>query len=101
MPLRNLKRFLAKLFKQPFYAFRVALRRARAALSYRIGEGRSSLPESVTLFLTYRCNLRCKMCGQWGEGGFTKTMQKESMAEGLSFDEMKVLIDDLSSFKPN
>ena len=64
-PLRNLKRFLWKALRQPFYAASVGWRRALAGLAYNFGQGRSSCPESITFFLTRLCNLRCKMCGQW------------------------------------
>ena len=101
VPVRNFRRFFSKLFKQPGYAVSVAWRRFRAFVYYYIGKGRSSPPEAVTLFLTHRCNLRCKMCGQWGESGVTKKMSGDSVSEELSFDQMKSLVDDLAGFHPN
>lgn len=101
MPWRNLKRFLSKFFKQPLYAVSVVTKRAKAYLSYSSGQGKSSFPEAITLFLTYRCNLHCKMCGQWGEGGVTKKMPVEGIRQELSFAELKKFIDDVSSFRPN
>ena len=32
----------------------------------------SEPPKSVELQLTYSCNLRCRMCGQWGPNGIFK-----------------------------
>lgn len=101
IPWKNISRFTSKFFKQPKYAVNVAYKRLTAFLSYYLGKGKSSLPEAVTLFLTYKCNLRCKMCGQWGESGVTKDKSKEDLKNELSFDNLKKVIDDLSAFKPS
>ena len=101
IPWRNLKRFLYKTCRQPVYALRVLIRRLQANFYYLLRNGRSSYPEAVTLFLTHRCNLHCKMCGQWGEGGITKKKSAEYIKAELSLDEMKPIIEELSSFRPN
>jgi radical SAM protein with 4Fe4S-binding SPASM domain len=101
MPWRNLRRFLSKGLKQPLYAVRVTGRRAQAYVSYYLRKGRASLPEAITLFLTYHCNLRCKMCGQWGETGVTKKHSSRNSEGELSLQEMNKIIDDISLFKPN
>ena len=101
IPLRNMKRFFYKAAKQPIYACKVFIKRIRAYLYYWLGRGRSSLPEAVTLFLTHRCNLHCKMCGQWGESGVTKKMSTDLIREELTFDKLKSVIDNISSFRPN
>ena len=41
------------------------------------------------------------MCGQWGESGITKKQSVQYIREELSLDELKAIMDDLSSFKPN
>jgi radical SAM protein with 4Fe4S-binding SPASM domain len=96
LPLRNFKRFFFKAFKQPIYALRVFLRRAGANFSYAFVDGLSYPPESITLFLTHCCNLRCKMCGQWGEAGVTKKEGSQSLREELPLDQYQRLLDDLS-----
>ncbi|MCP4650988.1 MAG: radical SAM protein [PVC group bacterium] len=101
IPWRNFRRFGQKVLKQPGYAFAVAAKRIKAYLAYARSDGRSSMPEAITLFLTHRCNLRCKMCGQWGESGVTKTMADALVKEELAFDELKKMIDDVSVFKPS
>lgn len=101
IPWKNIQRFTAKFLKQPQYAIHVASKRLQAFKAYYIGKGKSPFPESITLFLTYKCNLRCKMCGQWGESGVTKTKDKADVREQLSFDELKKLIDSVSFFKPS
>jgi len=101
MPWRNFKRFSNKVIKQPGYAARVLTRRAKAYFYYYFGQGTSGLPEAITLFLTHRCNLRCKMCGQWGDSGVTKKMSHDSIKEELPYREFEKFIDDVSVFKPN
>ena len=101
IPLRNFKRFFYKTLKQPLYALQVLCKRLMASFSYWFGFGRSSMPEAVTLFLTHRCNLRCKMCGQWGEGGVTKSEGASVLQQELTQDQMHAVIDDLARFKSN
>ncbi len=95
LPLRNFKRFFFKAFRQPGYAFGVFLRRSGAQFCYAFVDGLSYPPESITLFLTHRCNLRCKMCGQWGEAGVTKKESGQVLKEELPLEQYKRLLDDL------
>ncbi|MDD5566538.1 MAG: radical SAM protein [Candidatus Omnitrophica bacterium] len=101
MPYRNLKRYFRKALTQPLYAARVLVARLRATMYYYWGKGKSSFPEAITLFLTHRCNLRCKMCGQWGEAGVTKRESQEFIRRELSLPQLKAIIDAVSSFLPN
>lgn len=98
---RNIKKFFYKLLHQPGYAARVLIKRARAYFYYNMISNKSSWPEAITLFLTHRCNLQCKMCGQWGEGGVTKKHGAQYIKEELSFSELSSMIDDITLFKPN
>jgi len=101
IPVRNIRRFLRKAIEQPFYAIKVGYKRLKADLYYRFSDGKAPLPESLTLFLTHRCNLHCKMCGQWGDFGITKLVKKDNIMQELSIDELKKFIDDINCFKPN
>ena len=98
---KNLRRFFYKALKQPLYALGVAERRLKAYLYYRFSDGKASRPEAITLFLTHRCNLQCKMCGQWGEGGITKKKPGQFIKEELSSKELEAFVDDAAGFKPN
>ncbi|MBU0881007.1 MAG: radical SAM protein [Candidatus Omnitrophica bacterium] len=100
MLFSNIRRIFNKALGQPAYAIRVGIRRLIANAHYIFGGGRSSPPESVTLFLTHRCNLRCSMCGQWGEGGVTKKRSLEFIKEELSFDVLRSAVDGMSSYSP-
>ena len=98
---RNFKRFLGKALRQPFYALSVGWKRAQAGFAYNFGRGRSSYPEAITFFLTRLCNLRCKMCGQWGDNGAAKSQESELLKARLSLEEIRGVIDEVSLFKPN
>ncbi|MFH1062880.1 MAG: radical SAM protein [Candidatus Omnitrophota bacterium] len=101
LPLKNLRRFLAKFCKQPVYALTIAYKRIQALKAYYLRKGKSPNPESITLFLTQKCNLRCKMCGQWGESGVTKNKSAGEVKEELDFNMLQDLIDQISYFKPS
>lgn len=101
VPLRNVRRFFYKTRRQPVYALRVFRKRLLAHFYYRLTNGKSNYPEAITLFLTYRCNLRCKMCGQWGESGITKKQSGQNIKEELSIEELRKLLDDIAIFRPN
>lgn len=101
IPLRNIRRFLAKSIRQPSYAAGVLFRRLRAHFYYLYGNGRSGYPESVTLFLTHRCNLKCRMCGQWGREGVTGKQDAKYINSEIATEDMKKIIDDLAAFRPN
>ncbi len=100
IPWRNLRRFFYKALRQPAYSFRVFKKRLQAYIYYFLGNGKSSYPEAITFFLTHRCNLSCKMCGQWGESGVTKKQSAEYIRSELPLDKLKEIIDEISAFKP-
>jgi len=103
IPKSNIPRFLSKFLKQPIYAVKVALKRFKAYKYFKSKDGIAPFPESITFFLTHRCNLRCKMCGQWGESGVTKKsleLREQSLKE-IGIEEWMRIIEDISSFKPN
>ncbi len=101
IPRRNLRTALTKAIRQPRYAARAFWQRTRSFLDYRFRDGFSSYPETISLFLTYRCNLRCTMCGQWGIEGSSRKLSPESLKGELAIDELKSVIDDVKFYRPN
>ncbi|MBA7581615.1 Antilisterial bacteriocin subtilosin biosynthesis protein AlbA [subsurface metagenome] len=98
---RNLLRALRKAFLDPMYAVTVFRKRLYSYLTYKFGKGYSAYPETVSLFLTYKCNLRCKMCGQWGENGWARKLPKEVIDNEITIERLERLVDDLAEFKPS
>ncbi len=101
IPLRNIKRAITKAISQPGYGWLAFRRRLLSYLTYKLFNGYSAYPETISLFLTYRCNLRCKMCGQWGMVGSSRDYPYEMLKAQLSLHEIESLLDDVKSFKPN
>lgn len=97
---RNLSRTIKKAVRDPEYSLSVFSKRFASWLSYRFGDGASALPETISLFLTYRCNLRCKMCGQWGEDGWARKLTGSELASELPLERIDALLDDVASWKP-
>lgn len=100
-PLPNLRRFFQKTLKQPFYALSVGVKRLGAYYAYNFSNGTSLCPEAITFYLTRLCNLRCKMCGQWGDSGASKTQEHTTLSARLSFEEIRKVLDEVSRFRPN
>jgi MoaA/NifB/PqqE/SkfB family radical SAM enzyme len=98
---RNLVRNIHKAVTQPRYAAVTAYKRVRSATTYHLFNGYSGPPETISLFLTFKCNLTCSMCGQWGDNGAFKAFDNSILRKQLSFEEIKAVIDDLSTYKPN
>lgn len=101
IPLRNLRRFLRKAIEQPGYAVRVGFKRLLTYLYHTLSDGKAPLPEAITIFLTHKCNLRCKMCGQWGENGVTRSSGGAELRQEMDLEALKRFIDDVHAFKPN
>jgi radical SAM protein with 4Fe4S-binding SPASM domain len=101
LPHRNFGRFMRKAARQPFYASRIFLKRSAALVRHGFGLTSADVPEAVTIFLTHRCNLRCAMCGQWGEGGVTKHQPQEFIRQELDTHTLEKLVTDLAPGRPS
>jgi MoaA/NifB/PqqE/SkfB family radical SAM enzyme len=60
-------------------------------------KGKSMPPSTIVIETTYRCNLRCKTCWFYGSSGIYKNKKVE---EGLGFEQLKKLADEVAWFKP-
>lgn len=57
-------------------------------------------PRWVVLQITERCNLRCRMCYEWGECG-AYLEKKPSEFHDLPLDKIEEVIADLKAYKPH
>ncbi|MGE5280061.1 MAG: radical SAM protein [Deltaproteobacteria bacterium] len=92
---------MGKAVRQPGYAIRVALKRLRAYAAYKNADGRGPAPEAITFFLTRLCNLRCRMCGQWGDKGVTKQEGGAALADALPQETVGRVLEEVEGFHPN
>lgn len=70
-------------------------------LPYHFGRGKAFNPLSVTLLVSYRCNLRCKMCFYYNEVERDKTCKliEDRTQQELSLPQIKDLIDQCADMK--
>lgn len=67
---------------------------------YHLRDGESSALKQISIKITNMCNLRCKMCGQWGETGYNIGKPAKEINKTLPFDVYKKLVDDVADRKP-
>ena len=58
-------------------------------------------PLTIGVNLTFKCNLRCKMCGQYGERGVLRGVEAEFRKQHLSIRELQSIIDEISPYNPD
>ena len=75
-------------------------KRVTSRLDYRRADGYSAPPLQMNLKLVNACNLRCKMCPQWGETGYNLSRPSAELKNLISLDVYKRLVDDVAAIKP-
>lgn len=103
-------RYLRKAALDPGYALRVAWMRGRSMLLRALAPGRAAPPETISLYLTRRCNLRCRMCGQWNPATGSNLVADRSNPtgdgcappdEGRMMAAWSRLFDEVAPHRPN
>ncbi len=95
----NLQHWAARV-RNPRGVARSVQRKIASSLSHRLFTEYSFLPQEVLFFVTYRCNLRCRMCGQWGEKGYVKKGAPDILQDELKLRDMLPTLDQLARFGP-
>lgn len=101
---------LKLLMKNPGY-FKVWLKEKISSyplgnIDYYFMSGKSFLPNSITLFLTYRCNLKCYMCPQVIQDDdnkvkrITEVNDSYSKDKEMSYDEIRKIVDEVAKLRP-
>jgi radical SAM protein with 4Fe4S-binding SPASM domain len=95
------KRLISCVMANPAYFYYVIFRKDHERLTNQLKSGQmpqkeSFFPSKLDLRVTYRCNLSCKMCGQWGETGTYKDYSREKTNKGLKFETLKNIINELT-----
>jgi MoaA/NifB/PqqE/SkfB family radical SAM enzyme len=94
------KNTLKKIIRNPVHSIAVGKDRIRTQIAVSYMNGYSPHPKNLTFFLTYRCNLRCNVCGQWGITGYVKKFSDKEISDELEIAALKRVVDEVSSFKP-
>lgn len=86
---------LLRALREPAYLAEVGRRRVEnARLWWRQRSEVAAPPRFVTLFLTNQCNLRCRMCAQYGESGKSFEVPRETLPAELIFR----VVDELAPY---
>lgn len=98
----KIRRALNFLFydRRYFYNLLGQIFRQKVSQKYGQAKGKSFFLKTLWIPLTYRCNLSCKMCGQWGRTGRSKGLEKEILQEDLTLSLLKGLIDEVKKYSP-
>lgn len=67
---------------------------------YYLKNGEASALKQISIKITNMCNLRCKMCGQWGETGYNIGKPMSEINKTLPLEVYKKMVDDVASGKP-
>ena len=98
------RKFFADLMHAPDVVargFRTAVRRrATAQLDFLFRDGHSGPLAQIDLKITNACDLRCTMCGQWGEAGWHLSQPRTFLHQTLPFDAYRRMVDDVASWWP-
>ncbi len=100
IPRKNLGRIIRKAIQDPVFAYNSFRRRILSFLTYKFADGYSAFPETISLFLTRRCNLKCGMCGQWGERGVFRNYSPDILKQQLELPTIKKLLRECKQYQP-
>jgi len=88
---------VTRLAQHPRYAMHLVLRKLLQYQRCRHIAGRASddvaPPLGYDLVLTWKCNLRCRMCMQWGRHGWCHRLDDELVDEELPLATIERLVD--------
>jgi MoaA/NifB/PqqE/SkfB family radical SAM enzyme len=54
-----------------------------------------AFPQSISFTITNRCNLRCRMCGQWSEEGYVRGKLRD-LGQEMGLADWKRLVDEVA-----
>jgi len=98
---RSILNLLQNGIKNPAYAFHVLKSKfiTLTNLDYLLFNGYSFLPSVIRIDLTYKCNLRCKICFEFGENPQKRFMDDKGNTD-IPIEDLKKVVDEVNFFKP-
>ncbi|MDQ7824427.1 MAG: radical SAM protein [Candidatus Eremiobacteraeota bacterium] len=96
--------FLMRLTRTPYILTRTLKGLIRKHLTvkfdYNFLDGKSLPLTQISIKITNLCNLRCKMCGQWGEKGYNLAKPNTELKEVVPLETYKRMVDEVAHLKP-
>jgi radical SAM protein with 4Fe4S-binding SPASM domain len=74
--------------------------RVGSQLDYSLRDGKSAPPVQIDIKIIDSCNLRCKMCAQWGENGYNFTRPTSEITNIVPLESYQRMVDEVSEFQP-
>lgn len=106
MPLPSVTGRLRLLYRHPRYLEHLLLTKWRSQVRYRWAERNVDADDQVSpplgykIVLTYKCNLRCTMCYQWGDVGWCHEEPKSATAQELDWQVLEKLFSEVAHTHP-
>jgi radical SAM protein with 4Fe4S-binding SPASM domain len=106
MPAPSLPSIITTAWRHPLYLRHLMIKKLRTFARYRsaeAGEGSDAdvgPPLGYKLVLTYRCNLRCVMCYEWGDVGWCHDDPRGHSASELDWKVIERLVEEASPSHP-
>jgi radical SAM protein with 4Fe4S-binding SPASM domain len=106
MPLPSVGGFLRTVYRHPLYMQHLIVSKFTSLARYRWAErnpdkdDRVPPPLGYKVVLTYKCNLRCIMCYEWGEVGWCHEQPKPAMAKELDWAVVEKLFAEARRSRP-
>src|SRR3982751_356079 len=107
MALPSARGLLGTVYRHPLYMQHLIVSKVKAHARHRWAErnadkdDRVPAPLGYKLVLTYKCNLRCIMCYEWGEVGWCHEQPKRAMAKELDWALVESPVADLGETPPS
>ena len=106
MPLPSPLGLAGTVLKHPLYMQHLLVKKFTSLARYRWAERNPARdnhvppPLGYKMVLTYKCNLRCVMCYEWGEVGWCHEEPKKAVARELDFALVEKLFAEVGCLRP-
>jgi radical SAM protein with 4Fe4S-binding SPASM domain len=106
MPLPSPLALAGLVYKHPLYMQHLLVKKFTSLARYRWAERHPHQdhhvppPLGYKLVLTYKCNLRCVMCYEWGEVGWCHDEPKKVVAKELDFALVEKVFAEVGRLRP-
>src|SRR5579864_9277226 len=106
MPAPSFSSIANTAWQHPLFLRHLIVKKLRTFARYRSAEmnesrdGKVGPPLGYKLVLTYRCNLRCVICYEWGEVGWCHDDPRSRSASELDWEVIERLVTQVAPSGP-
>jgi MoaA/NifB/PqqE/SkfB family radical SAM enzyme len=96
--------FITRLARTPYIMTKTVKGLVRKHLTvnfdYNFLKGESLPLTQISIKITNLCNLRCKMCAQWGEKGYNFAKPNTELKEVVPLETYRKMVDEVAHLRP-